>query len=107
MDRDEILKRSRSENNDEAELYATKTGESWGFTGMMLVFAGMYIVTLLLGQDSMILLKPAAIVILTGYGLQKLGYGIKMKQKVWIILGGLWLALAAGVLIWYFIGIAG
>lgn len=107
MDREEILKRSRAEYNDEAELYAVKTGESWGFTGMMLVFAGMYIVTWLLGEDSITLLRSAAIVILAGYGLQKLGYGIKTRKKRWMILGILWLALGMGVLLWFFKDIIG
>lgn len=107
MDRDEILKRSRAENNDECELHAIKTGESWGFTGMILVFAGMYIATWLMEKDSILLLRPAAIVIFTGYGLQKLGYGIKMRQKIWIILGILWLILGMGILIWYFKDIIG
>lgn len=107
MDREEILKRSRAEYNDEAELYAVKTGESWGFTGMTIIFAGMYIATWLLGEDSIILLRPAAIVIFTGYGLQKLGYGIKMRKKIWIILGILWLVLGMGILLWFFKDIIG
>ena len=55
----------------------------------------------------MMLLRPAAIVFFTGYGLQKLGYGIKTKQKTWVILGALWLALAVGILICFFKDIIG
>ena len=107
MNRDEILKRSREERNDEGELHARKVGESWGFAGMVILYAVLYFVTLLVNEEKMYLLQPAGTLFFTGYGLQKLGFGLKAKKKEEIIFGILWLLLGIGHLYLYFKEIMG
>lgn len=107
MDREEILRKSRAEGRDEGEIHALKSGDSWGFAGMLILYAVMYFATFMLNEAKMYMLRPAGTLFFTGWGLQQLGYGLKAKKKSDIVLGCLWLALGIAHLISYFKEITG
>ena len=50
MDRDEILRRSREEGEDEGDIFAENRGRRFGVVGFSLMFAVLQVFDLITGQ---------------------------------------------------------
>ena len=80
MDKEEILQRSRAEQKDEGEIHAQKTGQSWGFLAMTVMYFSVTLATILCGGH-IYTLAPIHAIYYTGVGMQLIGYAKTSAQK--------------------------
>ena len=80
MNKEEILRRSRAEKSDEGEIHAKKTGQSWGFMAMTVMYLAITLTTILCG-GRVYTLAPIHAIYFTGLGMQFIGYAKTTSQK--------------------------
>ena len=80
MDKEEILQRSRAEKEDEGEIHAKKTGQSWGFIAMTVMYLAVTLATILCG-GRIYTLAPIHAIYFTGLGMQFICYAKTSTQK--------------------------
>ena len=90
MDKEEVLKRSRLEEQDEGVTHAMRFGAISGFLGMSFIYFAFWLVIFLIDETQLKHLDSMGILFQFGWGTEMLSYGIKAHKK---------LAMATGILL--------
>ena len=120
MDKEEVLKKSRAEQNDEGQAHAMRVGSSWAYIGMFLMY--LTLIALIMGLDwcsiqengqrilengiYSISLAPMHGMFWFGKGLLELGSASVRKIKGQRLIGSLSAALGVLMILAYVIHLA-
>ena len=107
MDKEEVLKRSRLEEQDEGVTHAMRFGAISGFLGMSFIYFAFWLVIFLIDETQLKHLDSMAILFQFGLGIEMLSYGIKARKKLPVVVGVLFLILGILQTITFFMRILG
>lgn len=107
MDKEEVLKRSRLEEQDEGVTHAVSFGAISGFLGMSLIYVVFWFVTFVIDETQLKHLDSMGILFQFGWGIEMLSYGIKARKKLPVVGGVLFLILGVLQTITFFMRIFG
>ena len=82
MDKEEILKKSRAEQQDEGEEHAIAEGAKWGFFGMGILYISLVAMIVVLEGYNSDALMPLHGIFWSGLGLSNLGRSSVNHDKV-------------------------
>ena len=107
MDKEEVLKRSRLEEQDEGVTHAMRFGAISGFLGMSFIYFAFWLVIFLIDETQLKHLDSMGILFQFGWGTEMLSYGIKAHKKLAMATGILLLILGILQTITFFMRILG
>ena len=107
MDKEEVLKRSRLEEQDEGITHAMRFGAISGFLGMSFIYFAFWLVIFLIDETQLKHLDSMDILFQFGWGIEMLSFGIKARKKLPVVVGVLFLILGVLQTITFFMRILG
>ncbi len=107
MDKDEILKKSREEKSDEGEIHARRLGAAFVFFAMPIITCTLWFLTFVIDESKLEYLTPMKVLFFFSWGVFTLVYGIKVRNKVSVVAGILFLILGILNTVTYFMWLMG